>query len=112
YKIFILFIYSNMNPALEINDESLLKYKKAGQISAKVLNKIINQIKVNINIRDLCELGNNMILEETKNYEKSGIAFPVCISVNNCAGFNTNDYILKDKDLVQIELGVHIDCYP
>ncbi|NXQ58597.1 PA2G4 protein, partial [Anthoscopus minutus] len=63
-----------------------------------------------------------MIMEETgkifkKEKEmKKGIAFPTSISVNNCVCHfsplkSDQDYILKDGDLVKIDLGVHVDGF-
>jgi curved DNA binding protein len=47
---------------------------------------------------------------------KKGIAFPTCLSVNNCIchfspSKNDPDYILKEDDLVKIDLGAHIDGF-
>lgn len=47
---------------------------------------------------------------------KKGIAFPTCLSVNNCIchfspSKNDPDYVLKDDDLVKIDLGAHIDGF-
>ena len=45
-----------------------------------------------------------------------GIAFPCCISVNNCICHfspltNDPDVVLKDGDLVKIDLGAHLDQF-
>lgn len=45
---------------------------------------------------------------------KKGIAFPTCLSVNNCICHfsptkNDQDYELKENDVVKIDLGAHID---
>lgn len=47
---------------------------------------------------------------------KKGIAFPTCLSINNCIchfspSKNDPDYLLKDDDLVKIDLGAHIDGF-
>ena len=47
---------------------------------------------------------------------KKGIAFPTCLSVNNCIchfspSKNDPDYVLKDEDVVKIDLGAHIDGF-
>ena len=46
----------------------------------------------------------------------TGIAFPTSISVNNCVCHfsplkSDQDYILKEGDLVKIDLGVHVDGF-
>lgn len=47
---------------------------------------------------------------------KKGIAFPTCLSVNNCICHysptkNDVDYILKVGDVVKVDLGAHIDGF-
>lgn len=47
---------------------------------------------------------------------KKGIAFPTCLSVNNCICHfsptkNDPDYLLKENDVVKIDLGAHIDGF-
>lgn len=47
---------------------------------------------------------------------KKGVAFPTCISVNNCVCHfsplkSDPDTVLKNDDLVKIDLAVHIDGY-
>lgn len=47
---------------------------------------------------------------------KKGIAFPVCLSVNNCIchfspSKNDPDYELKEGDVVKLDLGAHIDGF-
>ena len=98
------------------------KYRVAGEIANKVANHLVKLIKPNVNIYELCVLGDKMILEETSNkYKKGinngkGISFPTCISINECAGFYSpvldEGIKIKDGDLVKIELGVHIDGFP
>lgn len=46
----------------------------------------------------------------------TGIAFPCCISVNNCichfSPLNSEpDYILQDGDMAKIDIGAHIDGF-
>jgi curved DNA binding protein len=47
---------------------------------------------------------------------KKGIAFPTCLSVNNCIchfspSKNDPDQLLKEGDVVKIDLGAHIDGF-
>lgn len=47
---------------------------------------------------------------------KKGIAFPTCLSVNNCICHfsptkNDPDHELKEGDVVKIDLGAHIDGF-
>ena len=75
-----------------------------------------------MSVLSLSEKGDAMIIEETgkifkKEKEmKKGIAFPTSISVNNCVCHfsplkSDQDYILKEGDLVKIDLGVHVDGF-
>ncbi|CAH0770441.1 unnamed protein product [Bemisia tabaci] len=47
---------------------------------------------------------------------KKGVAFPTCISVNNCICHfsplaSEPDYVLKDEDVVKVDLGAHLDGF-
>jgi len=63
-------------------------------------------------VYDLCKKGDQFLIDETgKVYKtentKREIAFPTCLSVNNCICNyslveNQSDIILKDEDLVKI----------
>ncbi|XP_014680419.1 PREDICTED: proliferation-associated protein 2G4-like [Priapulus caudatus] len=83
------------------------------------LKKVIEKVAVGASVKELCELGDSLLTEETgkvfkKEKEmKKGIAFPTCISVNNCICHfsplkSDNDVILQDGDMVKIDLGAHL----
>ncbi|CAH6421169.1 Peptidase family M24 [uncultured virus] len=103
-----------------VNLENLNKYKMAGLICTKVLDKLINTIQPYSDIFELCCLGDKLIIDACQevylDIKEKGIAFPCCISVNNIAGcFSpTKEKSIKIKkgDVVKIELGVHIDGFP
>ncbi|NWU44745.1 PA2G4 protein, partial [Hylia prasina] len=89
---------------------------------AGVLRAVVEAANPGASVLCLCEKGDAMIMEETgkifkKEKEmKKGIAFPTSISVNNCVCHfsplkSDLDYILKDGDLVKIDLGVHVDGF-
>lgn len=101
--------------------ENYDKYRVAGEITAKVLDFVVNALKPGVSPRTLCNLSDMMILRELqKVYVKKklknskGIAFPTCISINNMVGFHLppKNIKLQDGDIVKIELGVHIDGFP
>ncbi|XP_067644832.1 proliferation-associated protein 2G4 [Eurosta solidaginis] len=103
-------------------DLVVTKYKLAGEIVNKTLKAVINLCVAGASVRDICTKGDNLITEETsKVYKKEkdlkkGIAFPTCLSVNNCVchfspSKNDPDYILKEGDVVKIDLGAHIDGF-
>lgn len=78
-----------------------------------VLKQVIDKCVVGASVREICEFGDKLILEETnkvfkkeKDFKK-GIAFPTCVSVNNCICHfspvpSEPDYTLKDEDLCKV----------
>jgi len=103
-----------------IDDKNLDYYNMAGNIAAKVLDALVNMTKPGVKIFDLCNKGDALIVEEVgkvmKKITDKGIAFPTCVSINEMAGFNSpmpdDKSVIKDGDLVKIELGVHINGFP
>ncbi|PAA82245.1 hypothetical protein BOX15_Mlig005768g1 [Macrostomum lignano] len=104
-------------------DIVVTKYKMAGDLINDVLKRLLEKCISGARILDLCELGDRLIQEETakvfkKEKEmKKGVAFPTCISRNNCIchfsplrsdGCQPE---LADGDLVKIDLGAHIDGF-
>lgn len=106
-----------------IADEQVVKkYKEAGEIVNRVLKQLIESIKPGASVKALCEKGDRLLTTETGNKYpndkemKKGIAFPTCLSVNNCIchfspSKNDPDLVLKDDDVVKIDLGAHIDGF-
>ncbi|NWI09898.1 PA2G4 protein, partial [Crypturellus soui] len=89
---------------------------------AGVLRAVVEAAGAGASVLGLCEKGDALIMEETgkifkkEKDMKKGIAFPTSISVNNCVCHfsplkSDQDYILKDGDLVKIDLGVHVDGF-
>lgn len=112
-------MYKLTDPLEQTTDENNLnKYKAAGQIATKTVDEIVMNMKPGSKLLDLHLMGTQFITNECnkvyKDVKYKGVAFPVCLSVNNVAGH----YIPKDADivnegdLVKIELGVHIDGFP
>merc|ERR1711971_113125 len=104
------------------DDLVVTKYKMAAEIVNKVLKEICDGCKPGTSVRDMCMHGDSRLVEETsKAFKKDkklvkGIAFPTCISVNNCichfSPLTTEpDVTLADGDLVKIDLGAHIDGF-
>lgn len=103
-------------------DLVVTKYKTAGEIVNKTLKSLIDLCVIGASVKDLCDKGDAQILAETgKIFKKEkdlkkGIAFPTCLSVNNCICHfsptkNDPDIILKADDVVKIDLGAHIDGF-
>jgi methionine aminopeptidase len=79
---------------------------------------MISKVSVGGCIHSLCKAGDEMMIEElakvhNKKRTEKGIAFPTCLSVNEVAGHHSplDSVLLKEGDMVKIDLGVHIDGY-
>lgn len=105
------------DPMTQINDDSILKYKKAGQIVNDAMGNLLKKIKPKQNVLLLCKECEKYIIEQTNQVypeiKHKGISFPVCISKNNYAGYKRNNHVeyIEESDLLKIEMGVHIDGY-
>lgn len=104
------------------DDVVVTKYNMAGKMANAVLKRIVEECKDGASARAICDIGDKMIMEETgKVYKKEkqlkkGIAFPTCISINNVIChfsplLSESDTLLKDSDVVKIDLGVHVDGF-
>lgn len=106
------------------NDLVVTKYKMAGDIANRVLKNLIERCVLGVSALELCKIGDDMIVQETdKVYKKEkeiqkGIAFPTQANINNCichyaplSSVGSNDFIVKENDIVKLDLGVHIDGY-
>ncbi|KAJ6225007.1 hypothetical protein RDWZM_003552 [Blomia tropicalis] len=103
-------------------DIVVTKYKMAGEMVNRVLKEVAAKCVPDASVITICEFGDNLILEETgkvfkKDKEgKKGIAFPTCLSINNCVCHfsplkSDKDVIIKNGDMVKIDLGIHIDGF-
>lgn len=103
-------------------DLVVTKYKMAAEMVNKVLSEIVENCVPDASVFELCLFGDQRLNAETSNvYKKEkamkkGIAFPTCISVNNCICHfsplrSDPDIKLKDGDLIKVDLGAHIDGY-
>jgi len=104
------------------DDLVVTKYKMASEITNRVLKEVMDKAAANTSAVELCAFGDQRIAEETekvfkkeKNMKK-GTAFPTCISCNNCICHfsplrSDPDYLIKDGDLVKIDLGCHVDGF-
>lgn len=105
------------DPISQLEDPTnITKYKDAGKITAVVLDTLIAESVPGKSIKELCQRGDALIMENVAQIYPSinhkGICFPTCISVNNIVGNHIAPYTLKLNDVVKIELGVHIDGFP
>ncbi|CAF1496791.1 unnamed protein product, partial [Didymodactylos carnosus] len=104
------------------SDLVVTKYKMASEITNRVLKEVLDRCVVGASVKDTCIFGDKRLDEETgKVFKKDkdvkkGIAFPTCLSVNNYIChfsplISDPDIILKDEDLVKVDLGCHIDGF-
>lgn len=101
--------------------EIVTKYKLAGDIASKALLAVLAELQAGKTPLQLCEVGDRFIDAACAQvYSKAkiekGIAFPTCISVNNCAGHfsplsGEDGPALSAGDVVKVDLGVHLDAY-
>lgn len=101
-------IYVNNPPKTELEKLTL-----ASNIHRNVKNKLLTYIKPEMKLLDIVTFIENNIEEELPNQVNKGKAFPVGVSVNNCAAHFTChencNKILKKDDLISIDYGVHYD---
>jgi curved DNA binding protein len=101
------------------------KYQEAAKIVNLTLEGLVSQCVPGTKIIDLCQFGTTVLeAQASKLYTKKvngvlmdrGIAFPVCISVNdvvcNHSPLSSEELEpLKVGDIVKIDLGCHMDGY-
>jgi len=107
------------------NPDVTTKYRSAGDIVNKALQKVVEGCKADADVMALCELGDKIMEEETgKLYNKKdkqggkiekGVAFPTCISVNELVGhfspLKGESRQLKAGDVVKIDMACHLDGF-
>lgn len=92
----------------------------AGQAHKKVVREVLPQIKEGMKLVDIAELIENRIKKNTNFIDsqearlKKGIAFPVGLSLNECAAHWTPNpldtkIVLQKDDLLKIDFGIHYD---
>lgn len=89
---------------------SLDNYIRAGQIAAQVRENARKKNHVGRTVYEICDS-----IEREINERGGQPAFPVNISLNEIAAHYTaepdDQIVIKDTDVVKIDLGVHIDGY-
>lgn len=115
--------YQEEDVEFDLSDPAVVdKYRAAANIANETLESLIPLIQQGKKIVELCATGDQIIEEKVasiynskKQKVEKGIAFPTCISVNNCVGhfspFSDDTTVLKEGDIVKIDLGVHIDGF-
>ena len=99
------------------SDDCMTKYQLAAEIANKaldgVLQKMVAEGKL---VGAICGFGDALMnaqvqqLYKKKKSMEKGIAFPTCVSVNECVCHNSpdkdDDTELKNGDMVKIDMGV------
>ncbi|CAK9091808.1 ERBB-3 BINDING PROTEIN 1 (StEBP1) [Durusdinium trenchii] len=104
------------------NSDVVTKYKAASDVANKTLQGLVGYAKAGMRVLDICIFGDQLITQQCGSMFKSktiekGVAFPTSVSVNDCVCHNsplaseTDVYVLKEGDVVKLDLGVHIDGY-
>lgn len=88
------------------------KYREAAKIAQMALEAVITKLTVGAKVVDVCEFGDSVIVKATEKSFKSakiekGIAFPTCLSVNECVGHysplkSESELTLKAGDAVKM----------
>lgn len=106
------------------SDAVVNKYKVAGEIANDALKAVLAEVKVDASTYDLCAIGDKVVADRTaalfkkQKQMKKGIAWPTCVSVNNIICHYSpllsykNPVIIRDGDVVKVEIGAHIDGFP
>jgi len=106
----------------DLSDSDVVtKYRMAADIIEVALQGVITQLKADAVVVDVCKFGDTVIeaqcskLFKNKQVEK-GVAFPTCISVNECVCHfsplsTESGPNLKAGDVVKIDMGCHIDGF-
>ena len=90
--------------------EKIEKYRKAGQIAARIRKELDKLVKVGTPVIEICNRVETLIKELGGNP-----AFPCNVSINNIAAHYTsppNDKtVLEDNSIVKVDFGVHVDGF-
>jgi len=107
------------------SDDVVTKYQEAAKVANYALEETLKACVAGEPVVKLCKLGDSLVEQRvSKMYNKKvkgrviekGLAFPTCISVNECVCHNSplesdQQQTLVDGDIVKVDIGVHIDGY-
>eukprot|EP01126_Amoeba_proteus_P060763 TRINITY_DN807_c0_g2_i3.p1 TRINITY_DN807_c0_g2~~TRINITY_DN807_c0_g2_i3.p1 ORF type:complete len:377 (-),score=65.72 TRINITY_DN807_c0_g2_i3:98-1228(-) len=108
---------------LEVSNDAVMeKYKAAGDVANRVMVAVLEYIQPGQNVVEICAYGDKLIDDLCQTtYKKltkkdKGIAFPTCVSINNCAGHfsplpEDPPVVISAGDLIKVDLGVQIGGY-
>lgn len=94
-----------------VSPDVLKKYIQAGRIAAEARDFGVKHARAGGSSLELADAIEGLILQRG-----AGCAFPVNIGVNEVAAHytpsRTDDLILREGDVVKIDVGAHVDGYP
>ncbi|KAJ1945528.1 hypothetical protein FBU59_002281 [Linderina macrospora] len=100
-------------------DNSIARYQTSSAVVGQVLKQVISAAAPGVSVSALCTYSDSLVTALSASvYRKErdierGVAFPTTISVNNIIqNFSPSpetDYILRDGDVVKIDISAHID---
>jgi curved DNA binding protein len=106
------------------NSDVTTKYQEAAKIVNATLLEVMAMCVPGARVVDICSAGDIAIVEKAslifRNKKgpkiEKGIAFPVCLSVNNCVCHysplpSDESVVLALGDVVKLDLGAHVDGY-
>jgi len=106
------------------NPDVITKYIEASKVVQGALQKVLEATKPDVDVAELCKIGDEYITEETKKlFSKKvkgktierGIAFPTCISRNNLCGhvspLDGESHKLEAGDIVKVDMAAHFDGF-
>jgi len=93
-----------------MDDDSLKKFEKAGEITWRMLQKGKELVKPGVKLLDVAE-----VVEGWIEQEGAKPAFPVNLSINEQAAHYTptlgDEKVFGEKDVVKLDVGVHVDGF-
>lgn len=97
------------------NELSIESYRKAGLIHKLIRTKLRQKVKPGVSFLDLANDASTLVNMYVKPTDNGGFAFPLGISVNEICAHDsamvTDNRVLKQNDIVKIDLGIHINGY-
>lgn len=107
-------IEEELDQDLEISNPMVVdKYKAAADIVNRVLIAVLEHIQPGQSVAEICAYGDKLLEEAAvasfkKVKKNKGIAFPTCVSINNCAGHMSP---LPDDPVVVVSAGDLVKVY-
>ena len=99
-----------------MDDIKFNKYRQAGDIANVTLEKAKSLCHDKLKASYICNFCDSLMIQLLNNkYKKDikGITLPTCLSINNIVSHysydESNDYEVKEGDIIKIELACHID---